>query len=180
MVRKRKESVDDLPEVVNGRKMARQRAAAVNKSVQLPRINTDSEADFIKMFVEKNNRPFKQPSQKKLRQVLSGSTQKQPKNSSSEKLPKGPQAPPPQDYIDNSYKQNYNEIRAKFLQDSIAQQQQQIKSMTEIQNKILRAKMRQGIDKRTIQELQKIEIANKMQYQQAQQQFLTTTSGDEF
>ena len=31
----------------------------MNKSVQLPRMNTDSEADFIKMFVEKNNRPFK-------------------------------------------------------------------------------------------------------------------------
>ena len=53
-------------EIKKGRKRARERAAAVNRSVQLPRITSDTDADFVKMFLEKNNRQYKQPKQKKV------------------------------------------------------------------------------------------------------------------
>ena len=77
-MRKKRGSAGESADVAGkGRGKGRNnRAGGLNRSVQLPKkINTDSEAEFVKLFLEKNNKQYRQPKQKKANKGLSPKAQ---------------------------------------------------------------------------------------------------------
>ena len=91
-----------------------------NSNVHLPKLAGESETDFVKHFLTKNNKPYVQPKQPRSNSGGAGPFQAPARGASLDVAGGTPSL------------QGVHEMRAKILQESIRQQQLQIKSMTEM------------------------------------------------